>query len=674
MGLIRKVLIANRGEIAARIMRTCHKMGIATVAVFSDADERAPHVNLADQAVRIGPAPAAQSYLSIPALIRAAKITGADAVHPGYGFLAENAVFAAECKANGLIFIGPSAENIQQMGSKIEAKAVAVAAGVPIVPGYSGERQDDDFLVEKGLSVGFPLLVKASAGGGGKGMRIVREAPALRDALAAARREAKAAFGDDALMLERYIERPRHIELQILGDHHGNVVHLFERECSVQRRHQKIIEEAPSPVLHAEPGGELRARMGKAAVDLARAIGYRGAGTVEFLLGPGGEFYFLEVNTRLQVEHPVTEYVTGLDLVAWQIRVAQDEVLPFVQSEIQLRGASFECRIYAEDPARGFLPATGVLTDWYLPEAEHVRLDSGVVTGQEVTVHYDPMLAKLIAWGENRSDALRRMIRALENLSVQGVRTNQAFLLAVLRHKAFEAGDISTHFIEEHMEMGAEPENSLGLAQLRAAWAVLFVQHEQRRNAPRPVPSIEPGFRNNFYQFQSVELEFDGVFLEVLYRNLGQERMEVRCPSLGEELGASQEITKVRCEAPWLVLEDAQGLRHRFRVVHGDGRWDVWHQEGSVSAKELPRFVEPGSTQVEGACVAPMPGKVLQVHVEPGQEVARGTLLLILEAMKMEHSVQAPHDGVIEEVLVKAGQQVDVEEVLVVLANSETES
>ena len=434
---IRRILIANRGEIARRIARTCRAMGISPVAVFSDADAGAPHLADCDLAVRLGPPPARDSYLAIDRLIAAARSADCDAVHPGYGFLAENPDFARACGDAGLVFIGPTPEVIAALGSKENARRIATRAGVPVVPASEAAGAVD---------IPYPVLVKASAGGGGKGMRIVRSAAELQPALEAARREAAAAFGDDTLLVERYLEGARHVEIQILGDQHGNLVHLFERECSIQRRHQKIVEESPSPALTPE----LRTRMGDAALLLAREVGYTSAGTVEMLFGADGSFYFLEVNTRLQVEHPVTEFVTGLDLVREQIRLAEGEPLGYGQADLRQRGHAIEVRLYAEDPARGYLPATGRLIDWRVPDLAHLRVDAGVECGSEVSVHYDPMLAKLICHAPTRGEAARRLARALEELVALGVTTNRELLVAVLRHPAFLAGATDTHFLERH--------------------------------------------------------------------------------------------------------------------------------------------------------------------------------------------------------------------------------
>jgi len=458
-------------------------------------------------------------------ILEAARLTGADAIHPGYGFLAENADFAQACLDAGLIFVGPQPHVIRTMGSKIEAKSRVSTAGVPIVPGYFGEDQSDATLIAKAEEVGYPLMIKASAGGGGKGMRIVREASALADAIGAARREALNAFSDDALMLERYVENPRHVEIQILGDEHGQLVHLFERECSIQRRHQKIIEETPSVALD----DELRQKMGAAAVTVGQTIGYSNAGTVEFILAPSGEFFFLEVNTRLQVEHPVTECVTGLDLVREQLRVARGEHLGYTQEDVKAEGAAVECRVYAEDPARDFLPSTGHLFDWHVPALEGLRIDTGVETGVEVSIHYDPMLAKVITYGPTRLEATQKMVRALRGLSVFGVTTNRDFLLRILEHPAYLAGDFDTHFIDNHMsdDMAvAVSEEQLADA-ARVLCLVTFLRRRQSWQASR-LPRVPAGFRNNFVQHATTQFKHGDQVVEVAYRAEAEDRLWTR--------------------------------------------------------------------------------------------------------------------------------------------------
>ncbi|KYK34301.1 MAG: pyruvate carboxylase subunit A [Theionarchaea archaeon DG-70-1] len=452
--MFRKVLVANRGEIAVRVITACEELGVKTVAVYSDVDVTSPHVRIADEAYPLGDPAPLESYLNIDKIITAAQKTGAEAIHPGYGFLAENPVFAERCEKEGITFIGPTSKVIRLMGHKVEAKTSIKEAGVPVIPGYHGGDQSVDKLTEEGLKIGFPLLIKAASGGGGKGMRIVKGEKELEGLIESCKRESLKAFGDGSVFLEKYLDKPRHVEFQVLGDHHGNTIHLFERECSIQRRHQKIIEETPSTALH----DELRKKMGNAAVKAAKAVGYTNAGTVEFMVDGSGNFYFLEMNTRLQVEHPVTEFVTGVDLVKWQLRVASGEVLPIAQDQLIQRGHAIECRIYAEDPHNQFLPSTGVLHCVEFPKGINVRHDSGIEQGMEVTSHYDPLLAKLTVYAETRDETIQKMIHALSNYVILGVTTNVSFLKRVLAHESFKKGDITTHFIDEHRELFSEPE------------------------------------------------------------------------------------------------------------------------------------------------------------------------------------------------------------------------
>jgi len=446
--LFKKVLIANRGEIAVRIIKACQEMGIKTVAIYSDVDKNAIHVQLADESINLGDPTPSESYLNIQKIIKIAKDTGSEAIHPGYGFLAENPDFAQSCKDVGIKFIGPSSKVISLMGDKIAAKTTMEKAGVPVIPGYHGLKQDDETLIKEGKKIGFPLLVKATAGGGGKGMRIVHSENLLEQSIESAKRESKSAFGDDSVFLEKYLDKPRHIEFQILADEHGNVIHLFERECSVQRRHQKIIEETPSPVMTPE----LRDKMGKAAVAAAEAVGYTNAGTVEFMIDEKLNFYFMEMNTRLQVEHPITEATTGIDLAKWQLRIASNEKLTLKQKDITQRGHAIECRIYAEDPSNGFLPSTGTLSKVEPPKGPNIRDDTGIYSGMKITPYYDPLLSKLVVYAENRNECLNKMIWAISRYVVLGVTTNITFLNEVLKHKEFKKGNISTHFIDEHFK------------------------------------------------------------------------------------------------------------------------------------------------------------------------------------------------------------------------------
>jgi len=652
---IRKLLVANRGEIARRIMSTAASMGIRTVAVYSDADAAAPFVIEADEAVRIGPPTAAESYLSQDALLDAARRTNADAVHPGYGFLSENAGFAQAVVDAGLIWVGPSASAIEVMGSKAAAKALMEEHGVPVVPGYAGEDQSDERLDKEAREVGFPVLLKASAGGGGKGMRVVREAGGVAEAIAGARREAISSFGDGRLLIERYVDRPRHIEFQIFGDTHGNLIHLFERECSIQRRHQKILEEAPSPNL----AGDLRDAMADAAVAAGRALGYTSAGTVEFIVAPDGAFFFLEVNTRLQVEHPVTELTTGLDLVAWQLIVAEGSPLPASQDEVSVQGHAIEARLYAEDPLGGFLPATGTLLDWSIPEAEGVRVDSGVEKGSEVSVHYDPMLAKVIAYGADRAEATRRLSAALERASILGVTTNRRFLCDVLALEAWHSGDLHTHFIEEH---SASLMNAPSESVVARAAVVATVFRAEEADARRSIlPAVAYGWRNS--RFCDESFSWTG--------------------------GASDEAVTVavrKAGAGWHVV--AKGAEHRVVVLtRSEGRAAVevdghartyslrsagstcWVHDGrdTIALTALPAFPDATEDGADDGCVAPMPGKVLLIAVTEGDAVEEGDTLVVIEAMKMEHTLSAPTGGTVGEVLVEEGQQVEGGAPLVVL-------
>jgi 3-methylcrotonyl-CoA carboxylase alpha subunit len=633
-------------------------MGIATVAIYSDADAAMPFVAEADEAVLLGPAPSSESYLRIDKILEAAALTSADAIHPGYGFLAENAAFAEACREADVIFIGPTPDAIRSMGSKREAKALVGKAGVPVIPGYDGSSQDPKDLAKEALDIGFPVLLKASAGGGGKGMRLVREEAELPDAIASASREGQSSFGDGTLLVEKYIDDPRHVEIQILGDSHGNLIHLNERECSIQRRHQKIIEETPSPALDAA----LRNEMGEAAVACGKAIGYQNAGTVEFILAPDRSFYFLEVNTRLQVEHPVTECVTGLDLVEEQILVAQGEALLMSQEAVRFDGAAVEVRLYAEDPAAGFLPQSGKVVDWNLPPAEGLRVDSGVETGSEVSIHYDPMLAKIITSGENRPLALQRMRRALRSLSVQGVTTNREFLLRVLDHPAFIAGDIDTHFIDKHLqeELGDGPSEA---DEQRAAVAAALAD-QQRRNRERVlVPDTPSGWRNNYHTPQSVEYTVGDRQVRVDYRHLGDDRFMVWTGEI------ERDVQVVSWEAPQLTLEE-DSHRWRARLSVDSDRTYVHTSGFSIALQRKARFPDKSQAIPAGGCVAPMPGKVVELRVALGDTVQAGQVLMIMEAMKMEHSVTAPQDGNVAQLLVMAGDQVDADALLVVVSES----
>jgi 3-methylcrotonyl-CoA carboxylase alpha subunit len=651
-----KLLIANRGEIACRILRTARRLGVATVAVYSDADRDALHVSLADEAYRLGPPPPAESYLKINTLIEAARKSGAGAIHPGYGFLAENAAFAEACEAAGLAFVGPPAAAIRAMGLKSEARRLMAKAGVPLVPGFFDPAQKPQRLRQAAAELGFPVLIKASAGGGGKGMRVAHSAAEFDRALESCRREAKTAFGDDAVLIEKFLPGVRHIEVQIFADRHGNAVHLFERDCSLQRRYQKILEESPAPGITED----LRQKLGETALEAARAADYVGAGTVEFLLAADGAFYFNEMNTRLQVEHPVTELVTGIDLVEWQLRVAAGEPLPLDQEEISLHGHAIEARLYAEDPARDFLPATGKLEALHFPaESAHIRIDTGVRQGDGVAVHYDPLLAKLLAWGEDRKDARRRLQRLLGETLVAGVTTNLDFLAAVLAHPGYAKGEIDTGFIERHRPiLFAAPPPSPAEARVLAALFLLLHQAAAAKEAA--LTSADPwslwhrtdGWLLNGGSCRQFTLrDAEEEFTVILRRGpngwlaeLAHDSLEVRGDLTGSgELAA--EIAGRRVNARTAVQTGEltllfDGRRYRFGL---DEQWSDAH--GAANAGER--------------LTAPMPGRVLAVLVEPGARVRRGEPLLVLEAMKMEHTIAAPADGVVREVHFKAGQQVE---------------
>jgi acetyl-CoA/propionyl-CoA carboxylase, biotin carboxylase, biotin carboxyl carrier protein len=703
-----KVLIANRGEIAVRVIRTLRHMGVASVAVYSDADAGAPHVRAAGEAVRIGPPPAALSYLSIDAIIEAARSTGAQAIHPGYGFLAENARFARACAAAGLTFIGPPPEAIEAMGDKIAAKATVSAAGIPVVPGAGAPGLTDQQLISAINEAWFPLLVKPSAGGGGKGMRVARAPAEVPDALASARREARAAFGDDTLLVEKYIDSPRHIEVQVLADAHGTVINLGDRECSLQRRHQKVIEEAPSPLLDAMQ----RIAMAAAAVEAARSVGYVGAGTVEFIVDGGNpdSFYFMEMNTRLQVEHPVTELVTDWDLVEWQIRVAAGERLTSLSTAaekirlstgkrfpypmtVPLTGHAVEARVYAEDPARGFLPTGGTVLRLREPSGEHVRVDSGIDEGTVVTSAYDPMLAKVVAWGPNRATAVRRLDAALRETTIFGVTTNIAFLRTLLADPDVRAGRLDTGLIGRLM---ADPERSWAAGDTMDSLAT----HDQEKAAPDAVLAaaalvllsasdgggvtdpwdIADGWRVGEHAWTRLLLSAGpGVPADVRVRGLaaGYARLS---PGAGAMASGAQvaigdgEPAAVRVERSGdelLVTLDEKTLTFRYAL---DGR-TVWlGRDGQAWAvTEAPAAGRRGrAAGVAGGTVrAPMPGTVLAVRVSAGDTVAAGQPLAVIEAMKMEHTVTAPLAGIVAELPVKGGQQVQMDETMAVIETRE---
>ena len=644
------ILIANRGEIALRVMRTCRAMGIATVAVYSDADARALHVRLADEAVHIGPAPSKDSYLNIERIIDPARRTGAEAIHPGYGFLSENAGFAQACETAGITFIGPAPDVIRKMGSKNTARQIMSAAGVPVVPGYDGEDQSVELLREKAIKIGLPVLVKASAGGGGKGMRVVRHERELAESIQSARREAEKAFGDGTLLLEKYIENARHIEVQILGDHQGNLIHLFERECSIQRRHQKIIEETPSPAVSPE----LRKKICETAVAAGRTIGYTNAGTVEFVMTPSGEFYFIEVNTRLQVEHPVTEMITGLDLVRLQIEIAQGEPLPSTQEEIRQSGHSIEARLYAEDPLNNFLPATGTLHEWDVPRSNAgLRIDAGVERGTDAGIHYDPLLAKVIAHASDRDTARRKLVHALSNLVALGVQTNREFLIRALEHPSFTNGDYHTGFIDEHLSgliADEDPTDNLIFAS-----AVALYLHSRGRAEATVLPHLPPHYRNNPFRDPSIKLQIRGEPFDLSYRAVGDEAFIFRC---GDWQASAQLVSFNFAKARGSIRAAIDGVQRRFQLAQAGDQFFVQSGSSSRVVTRLPRYPRAQSASEHESAYAPMPGQVLKVLVAVGQQVSAGDPLVVLEAMKMEQTLRASTDGVVEAVLVKPGDVV----------------
>ena len=670
-----KVLIANRGEIAVRVMRTLRNLGISSVAVYSDADADARHVREADEAIRIGPPPAADSYLNIDAIIEAARTCGAEAVHPGYGFLAENTRFARACAAAGLVFIGPPADAIEAMGDKIAAKATVAAAGVPVVPGTGEPGMSDEELINSLNDRWFPVLVKPSAGGGGKGMRLVGSPGELPAALAGARREARAAFGDDTLLIERYVTRPRHIEIQVLADTHGNVVHLGERECSIQRRHQKIIEEAPSPLLDEER----RAAMGKAAVQAARSVGYTGAGTVEFIVSGNepDEFYFMEMNTRLQVEHPVTELITGLDLVEWQLRIAAGEELAalLVRNGPLMNGHAVEARVYAEDPARGFLPTGGTVLALREPAPggiwgagaphaweSHVRVDSGLAEGTVVSSLYDPMLAKVIAWGQDRATALRRLDGALASTTLLGVTTNIAFLRELLADPDVQAGRLDTGLAERVAEdvAGRGAAGARTPDEVLAAAALARLLRESTNSFGINPWEIPDGWRVGGHAWTRVRLtRGHGTVTEVRVRGLASASAEVAVGA-GDPVPARASLhgTELAVSYGDRALRYAFARAGAIMWLGRDGH--AWALTEEAAA--LPRGGRAGD--VDAAVRSPMPGTVIAVHVTAGQPVRAGAPLIVVEAMKMEHTVTAPLDGVVSELTAKAGQQVGMDEIL----------
>lgn len=657
MPILASILIANRGEIACRIIRTAKAMGIRTIAIYSDADAKASHVKMADQAYRIGPAPVGESYLLPDKILEAAKATNAQAIHPGYGFLSENAAFAQAVADAGLIFIGPKPDAIDLMGDKAKAKRRMIKAGVPCVPGYQGEAQDDQTLLKESQSIGFPIMVKAAAGGGGRGMRLVNSSSDLPDAIKDARSEAANAFGSDVLILERAVQKPRHVEIQVFADSFGNTIHLGERDCSVQRRHQKVLEEAPCPVMSET----LRAAMGEAAVKAAKDIGYVGAGTVEFMLDSSGEFFFLEMNTRLQVEHPVTELITALDLVALQIRVASGEPLGLTQEDVTLTGHAIEARLYAEDPAADFLPATGPIHLWAPASGKGIRIDSGIETGGDVSPFYDPMIAKIIAYGESREEARLKLIRAIKETAMLGVKTNKSFLIDALGREDFVAGEATTAFIAENFTNDDLKDNSLPA---RDAAISAVIQYELSRDLAHSKSIGVDQTSLNWTSAKPIATPF-------IYKDGDEDISASVTPTSGSRYAVrvgeqSFAVTPLR-RNNHTALIDVEG--HRIDVqFHSltdaniliciDGKdYDLTNQVGIFASAAM----DVGG----GSVIAPMHGALLDIFVAEGDTVTKGQRLAILEAMKMQHEILADVDGTITDIHVKAGTQVAADTLMI---------
>ncbi|MGF1562072.1 MAG: acetyl-CoA carboxylase biotin carboxylase subunit [Geminicoccaceae bacterium] len=658
--LFDKILIANRGEIACRVMRTCKKLGIKTVAVFSEADRDAVHVRMADEAVLLGPPPAAQSYLVIDKIMEAIRQTGAQAVHPGYGFLSENYRFAEALAAENVTFIGPPANAIIAMGDKIESKKLAIEAGVNTVPGYTEAISDPELAVKVANEIGYPVMVKASAGGGGKGMRIAFNDDEVREGLARSRSEAASSFGDDRCFVEKFIVEPRHIEMQVLADKHGNTLWLNERECSIQRRHQKVVEEAPSPALTPEK----RREMGEQACALAQAVGYHSAGTVEFIYGAEGEFYFLEMNTRLQVEHPVTELITGIDLVEQMIRVAAGEKLPFSQSDIGINGWAMETRVYAEDPTRGFLPSTGRLVHYQEPQGEHIRVDTGVVEGSEVSMFYDPMIAKLCTWGPDRASAIDGMAKALDAYAVRGLGHNISFLTSVMHHPRFREGRLTTGFIAEEYGERFDP-TMVGEAQLRryAMIAVALAAREQSRAS-----CIDHQLEGYAYALPTDwVVEFDRDTRLHVFAAPDEDGYDMTIDGHSAYVALEWRPGHLLCEARFddkLAIFQVDPVSEGYLLRHAGTEVTaiVRSARAAELAARIPYKEPPDFSKL---VMAPMPGVILRINVAVGQEVKIGQEVAILEAMKMENVLRAERDGVVEVVNVKAGDTVSADAVLI---------
>ena len=647
--MINSIVIANRGEIASRIIRTCRKMGIKSIAVFSDADSDGLFVNEADMAVHIGESSPTLSYLDQEKILKVAKEYGADAIHPGYGFLSENTGFAKKCEDANIIFIGPNAAAIEAMGSKSRAKSIMRSHEVPVIPGYQGDDQTIKRLVKEAKKVGFPLLLKATAGGGGKGMRIVHKAADLESNIKAAKRESKSSFGDDELIIERYIAKGRHIEFQIFGDKHGNAIHVLERECTIQRRYQKVLEESPSPVLTEA----LRQEMGEAAVKAAKALKYDNAGTVEFIYDDtSNEFFFLEVNTRLQVEHPVTEEVTGLDLVELQIEVAEGKPLPLTQAEVKGNGYAIEARLYAEDASNDFLPATGVVQLWDVPAVDGLRIETAIKSGSQISIHYDPMIAKIIVWDKNRSTAHRKIAYTLKHLKCLGLTTNQDFLLHLFEQPAIQKGEYDTHYISNHFDATTFNQKSTQQLELAAIASTLLNWYErnQQRTLLQSMPS---GWRSNRYAPQEVTYFLDEAELKVEYIAQANHHFDFQ---IGEN---SHSVYLNEVTAPHLSFR-VNGVQYQAAIAQKGNQYFIHLPEtGNITLVKKERFPSKLVEKVEGGYEAPMPSQIIQVLVEAGQEVKTDDPLMIISSMKMENTIAAEKDGKVAEVYAVEGQNVE---------------
>ncbi len=660
MHTIDTILIANRGEIATRVIRTCKKMGIRTIAVFSEADKDLPFVQDADTSIYLGESAPAKSYLDQDKIIAAAQKYGADAIHPGYGFLSENVVFAERCKKEGIIFIGPNVEAIRAMGSKSEAKTLMQKHGVPVIPGYQGKDQSAEKIKAAAKEIGYPVLLKATAGGGGKGMRIVHNEKSIVQAIDAAKREAQNAFGDDQLIVEKYISKGRHIEFQIFGDQHGNAIHILERECSIQRRYQKVIEESPSPIMT----DTIRNEMGASAVAAAKALQYDNAGTVEFIYDDqSGDYYFLEVNTRLQVEHPVTEEITGLDLVQMQIESAQGIPLSISQEEVTGKGYAIEVRLYAEDPDHSFLPGSGKILQWEVPVVDGLRVETAVNTNAEISIYYDPMIAKLIVWGANRLSALRKMKYTLRHLVCLGITTNQNFLLEILQKESFAKGDYDTHFIADHFEQTKTKEINPDQVD-RSLIATTLVHWTQRRSKQQILKGLPSGWRNNFYQSQKVEYILNENEVQVNYRHIGdlvQFEIEDR----------SYEVSIISAESNKITYQ-VDGERLSFTIAQSGNQLFTHNEQiGNFQFAIKDRFPSKASEKVKGAYIAPMPSQVIKVLVQKGDTVKEGDGLIVLSSMKMENLIMAEQEGEVEAIYVEENTNIDADQILLKIKEQE---